>query len=103
MMDETDEKQRAFVEACIASRPRGKTEVFDLLVKELDNELMAEMMWIYWGAAAVNLDSAPSYFNQHLRWWKFDQEKRTFRKLLQTPKGKAEVWQMLNDASAWLL
>lgn len=103
MMDETDEKHREAVEAWMKDRPRAKTEAFDLLVKELDNELMAEMMWLYWGAGAIKgLDGAPPYLNHHLRWWKFGQEKRTMRKLLKTPQGKAEVWQMLSDAAAWL-
>ncbi|MEQ1536641.1 MAG: hypothetical protein ABL923_12280 [Burkholderiaceae bacterium] len=104
MHDDSDEKQRKMVESCVEFRPRTKTPAFEDLVKEIDNPLMAELMWIYWGVDAIKtLDQAPPYLNSHLRWWKFGQEKRTMRKLLQTPTGKAEVWQMLNDAAAWVL
>lgn len=103
MLDEIDEKQKAMVQAWMKDRPTTKTPIFDQLVKELDNELMAEMMWIYWGEGAIKcLDQASPYLNSHIRWWKFGQEKRTIRKLIKTPQGKAEVWQMLNDAGAWL-
>jgi hypothetical protein len=104
MHDDSDEKQRNMVESCVEFRPRAKTPAFDDLVKELDNPLMAEIMWIYWGKGSSGyLDYEMPALNRHLRWWKFGQEKRTMRKLLQTPIGKAEVWQMLNDAAAWLL
>lgn len=104
MQDGIDEKQRKMVEAMVSSRPRDKTPAFDDLVNELGNPLMAEIMWVYWGKGAIScIDQAPPYLNSHLRWWKFGQEKRTIRKLLQTPEGKAEVWQMLNDAGAWLV
>ena len=104
MHDEIDEKQRKMVEAVLECRPRAKTHAFDDLVKELDNPLMAEMMWIYWGKSSIGyLDWEMPALNRHLRWWKFGQEKRTMRKLLQTPSGKAEVWQMLNDAGAWFV
>lgn len=104
MHDEIDEKQRKMVESMAESRPRAKTLAFDDLVKELDNPLMAEIMWVYWGADAIKcLDQAPPSLNSHLRWWKFGQEKHTMRKLLQSPAGKAEVWHMLNAAGAWIV
>lgn len=102
MYDEIDERQRQHVEAMLQSRPRPKTAAFDKLVNELGNPLMAELMWIFWGKASIYyLDGEIPALNRHLRWWKFGQEKRTIRKLLRTPEGKEEVWQMLNDAGAW--
>ena len=101
----TDEVNLRFVESCVAHRPRAKTEVFAQLVVELDGDtLMAEMMWVYWGDGALKqLDWKKHEFNQHLRWWKFRQKKNTIRSLIQAPSGKQRVWQMLHDASAWLL
>ncbi len=100
----TGEINRQMVEAWVKERPNPKTDAFDELVKELKgDELMAEMMWVYWQAGALScLDETAPYFNRHLRWWKFRQEKNTIRKLIQTPEGKAWVWQMLHDAGAWL-
>jgi hypothetical protein len=104
MIDEIDEKNRKGVEAWAKERPRVRTEAFDQLVEALDgNTLLAEMMWVYWGPASLRtLDSEMPALNPHLRWWKFRQEKNTIRKLIRTPSGKAWVWQMLNDAGAWL-
>lgn len=101
----TEEVNRKFVESCVKHRPRIKTQVFDQLVKELNGDaLMAEIMWVYWGDGALKyLDWEKPEFNQHLRWWKFRQKKNTIRSLIQEPEGKQWVWQMLHDASAWLL
>lgn len=102
-MDVIDEKHRVMVEAWVRDRPRVKTPIFEHLVRELNNELMAELMWAYWGEGAIgSLDQTPPYLNTHLRWWKFGQEKYTIRKLMQSPNGREKVWQMLNDAGAWL-
>lgn len=103
MFKEIDEKNRYFAETLVSTRPRTKTKEFESLAQELDSELMAEVMWAFWGRGALAcLDQAPPYLNTHLRWWKFGQQKRTIRKLIQTPEGRAEVWQMFHDASAWL-
>jgi hypothetical protein len=103
MFKEIDEQNRAMVEAWIKNRPRAKTQVFDQLLHELGSPLLAEIMWVYWGASSPDyLDWPMPALNTHLRWWKFGQERRTIRKLIQTPEGRAGVWQMLHDAGAWL-
>lgn len=103
MSKEIDEKNRCFAETLVSTRPRTKTKEFERLARELDSELMAEVMWVFWGPSAPEyLDWLMPALNTHLRWWKFGQQKRTIRKLIQTPEGRAEVWQMLHDASAWL-
>jgi hypothetical protein len=103
-MDDIDEANRKMVEAWVLDRPRVRTESFNKLVDELKgNTLMAEIMWVYWGEGSIGcLDSVAPYLNHHLRWWKFGQEKNTIRKLIKTAEGKAWVWQMLNEAGAWL-
>ena len=100
----TDEINAAAVKAWMDERPRPKTEAFDRLVQELNGDmLMAEMMWIYWGDSALKyLDWEKPEFNQHLRWWKFNQKKNTIRSLIQEPEGKQWVWRMLHDAGTWL-
>lgn len=102
LTDEIDEQQRKMVETMIACRPRAKTEKFDELVEQLGNPLMAELMWIYWGAGALKaLDDEAKALNPHLRWWKFGQKRNTIRSLVREPAGKQWVWQMLNDFGAW--
>lgn len=100
----TDEINERAARASMADRPRPKTEQFDQLLKELGGDLwMAELMWVYWGKAALGvLDDAMPALNPHLRWWKFGQKKNTIRSLLNEPDGKQWVWQMLHDAGAWL-
>ena len=108
MMDVIDEKQRKMVESSVeyaksrdAYHPHP--DKLQELIAALDgNELMAQLLWVYWGRGALRyIDGEIPVLNRHLRWWKFKQEKRTIRKLIQTPEGKAEVWQMLNDYGAW--
>ncbi len=103
----TDEMKERFAKAWVAERPRHKTEYFDQLLKEvtdLNGDVwMAEVMWAYWGKAALRvLDDAMPALNPHLRWWKFGQKKNTIRSLLREPNGKQWVWRMLGDASAWM-
>lgn len=100
----TEEVNRRFVLAWLKDRPRVKTDAFPHLLAALNgDELMAEIMWAYWGVESIKyLDWPKPEFNRHLRWWRFRQEKNTIRKLIQSPEGKLWVWQMLHDASAWL-
>lgn len=101
----TDEVNREFVDSCVKHRPRAKTEAFDQLVRDLNGDvLMAEMMWIYWGKGALKaMDAEMPALNPHLRWWRLWQKRNTIRSLVRDPNGKQWVWQMLHDASAWLL
>ena len=104
MTELTDEINEAAARAWAADRPRPKTEHFDRLLKELDGDIwMAEWMWVYWGADALQiLDHEIKALNPHLRWWKFGQKRNTIRTLLREPDGKQWVWRMLHDAGAWL-
>lgn len=100
----TGEVNERAARSSMADRPRHKTEQFDQLLKELDGDVwMAELMWVYWGKAALRvLDDAMPALNPHLRWWKLGQKKNTIRSLLKEPDGKQWVWQMLHDAGAWM-
>jgi hypothetical protein len=104
MIDQKREVSTEELSQWILERSEPRTEKFDQLIYELDGDAeMAETMWLYWGADALQvLDHEIKALNPHLRWWKFGQKRNTIRTLLREPDGKQWVWRMLHDAGAWL-
>ena len=80
-----------------------KTLDFDILVKEVGDINMAEYIWAYWGNNSLSmLNFAMPALNQNRKWWQFLKPKNTIKSLIQSEEGRDEVWQMLNDAGAWM-
>lgn len=80
-----------------------KTSDFDLLVKEVGDINMAEIIWAYWNDDALTvLDFAMPALNRDRKWWQFLKPQNSIKSLLKSEEGRVEVWQMLNDAGAWL-
>jgi hypothetical protein len=77
MIDQKREVSTEELSQWILERSEPRTEKFDQLIYELDGDAeMAETMWLYWGADALQvLDHEIKALNPHLRWWKFGQKK----------------------------
>jgi hypothetical protein len=93
----------SFVSAMNASRPREKTDSFNVLLKVVGDTNLADIIWIYWGERSLDVLNDPMQaLNPKCAWWEFFKPKKTIRSLLGTGKGREQIWEMLHSASAWL-
>jgi hypothetical protein len=94
--DAMDKKYADEINALGVTEIEKKNELFFKLVPEIGTLPLPEALWTVWGAASLEMLDAPlPEFNEHLRWWKFKQEKRTMRQLIKTTQGREEVWRFV--------
>lgn len=84
-------------------RPVEFTIEFDRLVNLLEDPYLAEMVWFTYGSDSIKMIDEPlRALNFDRKWWEFFKPRNTIRSLSKTRDGKIWLWQMLQDASAWL-
>lgn len=96
-----DEEQREWVSAQKLEAPHYRFDLWNRLILDTQSRLLALALWACWDSDSLKmLDSPLPALNTQLRWWKYGQEKRTLRKLIQTNQGRAEAWRLLTDLIA---
>jgi len=91
-----------FFEECKKRNNFAKNKIFDALVGELDDPILAEVIWSYCGYRSLEaIDDASGYFNKNRFWWQFWKKKNTIRSLVKSSNGKRWVWQMIHDLTAF--
>lgn len=91
-----------FVQAWKESRPRPKGAEFPKLAESLEDPMLTEIIWLFYGSDSLRIINSPlgalNSGSRRLRFWRKD----TIVSLVATREGKRRVWQMLHDASAWM-
>lgn len=92
-----------FLRAWRSSRPRPFTGSYLRLVEKVGDPYISEMFWLLYGESSFGvLDRHLEINNPKRPWWKLRAERERVSSLIVTKAGKARVWAMLHEDSAWV-
>jgi hypothetical protein len=95
-LERVDEEHREWINALNFEKPQKHIDLWNRIMLDTQSELLTLALWRCWGSDSLKmLDSPLPALNIHLRWWKYGQERRTLRKMIQTDRGREEAWGLL--------
>jgi len=92
-----------FLRAWRSFRPRPFTGSYLRLVEKVGDPYISEMFRLLYGERGFGVLDRYLKINSPMRpWWKLRAERERVSSLIVTKAGKAKVWAMLHEDSAWV-